>query len=302
MELLENYEVNGNIELEKLKKKLNDKEIEYEDKDKFPISVKINDNKYVITEKGEVIEDVVKYNKNGLMVCLDATHNTYDGYNENTNIWYDLSGNGNNAILSNFENNDISGWNKGRLKVKGNTTDEITSNEKVKILYGLKENESFSLEMVFEDNDNVRTTYLSADNEWHTFRFHDYRNDDDIFDGCFYIGGNIYNNVSNSYNRFEPKDTNYLFKTNNIYYVAYTYDSNNNKASLYINGKDNKYTKNYTSNYEACNYFIIQALEEDGMKSGSATYHQIRFYNRTLNDKEIESNFDLERLKYKINS
>ena len=88
----------------------------------------MGNNKYIITKSGKVIEDVIKYNENGLKVCLDATHNIYDGYNKNTNIWYDLSGNENNAVLSNFENNDVSGWNNGSLKVKGNTTDEITSN------------------------------------------------------------------------------------------------------------------------------------------------------------------------------
>ena len=263
----------------------------------------MGNNKYIITKSGKVIEDVIKYNENGLKVCLDATHNIYDGYNKNTNIWYDLSGNENNAVLSNFENNDVSGWNNGSLKVKGNTTDEITSNEFVKIPYGLKDNESFSLEMVFEDNDNARTTYLSADNGWHTFKFHDYKNSDGTFDGIFYIGGNIYNNPSNSFkNRFEPKDTEYLLKQHKIYYVAYTYEKDINKATLYINGAQNTYTKNYIGNNEACNYFIIRALEEDGTKSGSATYHQIRFYNRVLNSEEVASNFSLDSSKYKIKS
>lgn len=301
--ILESYDNSGNISIIKLQENLKEKGIEYSQSNELPIRVNMGNNKYIITKSGKVIEDVIKYNENGLKVCLDATHNIYDGYNKNTNIWYDLSGNENNAVLSNFENNDVSGWNNGSLKVKGNTTDEITSNEFVKIPYGLKDNESFSLEMVFEDNDNARTTYLSADNGWHTFKFHDYKNSDGTFDGIFYIGGNIYNNPSNSFkNRFEPKDTEYLLKQHKIYYVAYTYEKDINKATLYINGAQNTYTKNYIGNNEACNYFIIRALEEDGTKSGSATYHQIRFYNRALNSEEVASNFSIDSLKYKIES
>lgn len=301
--ILESYDNSGNISIIKLQENLKEKGIEYSQSNELPIRVNMENNKYIITKSGKVIEDVIKYNENGLKVCLDATHNIYDGYNKSTNIWYDLSGNENNAVLSNFENNDVSGWNNGSLKVKGNTTDKAISNECVKIPYGLQENESFSLEMVFEDNDNVRTTYLSADNGWHTFKFHDYKNSDGTFDGIFYIGGNIYNNPSNSFkNRFEPKDTEYLLKQHKIYYVAYTYEKDINKATLYINGAKNTYTKNYIGNNEACNYFIIRALEEDGTKSGSATYHQIRFYNRVLNSEEVASNFSLDSSKYKIKS
>lgn len=303
LEILESLDDSGKISIEKLQKNLNEKNIEYSNGDEFPIRINMENNDYVITKNGEIIENIVKYNKNGLMVCLDATHNTYEGYNENTNIWYDLSGNENNAILSNFENNDVSGWNNGSLKVKGNTTDEITSNEFVKIPYGLQENESFSLEMVFEDNDDVRTTYLSADTEWHTFRFHDYKNSDGVYDGRFYIGGNIYSdNNYNFYNRFEPNDTGYLLKPNNIYYIAYTYESGTNKATLYINGTKNSYTKNYIGNNEACSYFMVRALEDDDFKSGSATYHQIRFYNRVLSYEEVESNFNIDCSKYNIHN
>lgn len=174
--ILESYDNSGNISIIKLQENLKEKGIEYSQSNELPIRVNMGNNKYIITKSGKVIEDVIKYNENGLKVCLDATHNIYDGYNKTTNIWYDLSGNENNAVLSNFENNDVSGWNNGSLKVKGNTTDKAISNECVKIPYGLQENESFSLEMVFEDNDNVRTTYLSADNGWHTFKFHDYKN------------------------------------------------------------------------------------------------------------------------------
>ena len=301
--ILESYDNSGNISIIKLQENLKEKGIEYSQSNELPIRVNMGNNKYIITKSGKVIEDVIKYKENGFKVFFFATNYIYDGYYKNTNIWYDLSGNENNAVLSNFENNDVSGWNNGSLKVKGNTTDEITSNEFVKIPYGLKDNESFSLEMVFEDNDNARTTYLSADNGWHTFKFHDYKNSDGTFDGIFYIGGNIYNNPSNSFkNRFEPKDTEYLLKQHKIYYVAYTYEKDINKATLYINGAQNTYTKNYIGNNEACNYFIIRALEEDGTKSGSATYHQIRFYNRVLNSEEVASNFSLDSSKYKIKS
>ena len=298
LKVLGSLDDGGNISIEKLKEELKEDNIEYSQNDNWPIRVCMeNNNKYIITKEGHIIEDTISYNKDSLMVCLDATHNTYSGYDGNTRIWYDLSGNENNAILSNFEYNDVSGWNNGSLKVKGNITDEIVSNELVKIPFGLKENESCSVEMVFEDNDQVRTTYLSSDNGWHTFRFHDYYNSEGIFDGRFYIGGNIRRNYEN---RFAPKDTGYFLKPNKIYYIGYTYESDTNKATLYINGTKKSYTKNYEGNNDACNYFKIQAYEEDGTKSGSAIYHQIRIYNRALNSDEIEENFNIDCLKYNI--
>ena len=301
LKVLGSLDDSGDLSIEKLKEALKENKIEYNQNNELPIRVSMKNSKYIITKGGQVIEDVEDYNKKDLMVCLDATHNTYNGYDKSTTIWYDLSGNENNAILSDFEYNDVSGWKNGSLKVRGNTSEKIMSKESIKIPFGLKENESFSVEMVFEDNDQIRTTYLSSDNGWHTFKFHDYYNSAGIFDGEFYIGGNIYNNPSNSYNnRFEPKDTGYLLKSNRIYYIAYTYEANTNKATLYINGTKNSYTKNYIGNNEACNYFIIQALDEDGTESGSATYHQIRIYNRALCSEEIEKNFSIDSLKYKI--
>ena len=117
------------------------------------------------------------------------------------------------------------------------------------------------------------------------------------YKGDFYIGGNIY---SNHYNRFVPDDTNLLIEKRRKYYIAYTYDGNTNTAKLYINGIENSYTKEYEGNMDACNYFMINALESDGTKSGSAKYYQIRFYDRVLDEKDIKYNFDIDNDKYNI--
>lgn len=298
--ILGSYDINGNIKLENLKNLFDNEKISYNQIDSFPIEVSLDNSSYLITKYGNIIDSSLnKYNKNGLMVYLDATNNTYNGHDNHTPIWYDLSGNCNNATLSGFEFNSSSGWEENSLKVRGNISDDVVSQEFLEIPYKLNENDSFSIELVFKDNDNCRTTYLSSNNGWHTFRFHDYQNSEGIYDGSFYIGGNIYTNFNN---RFSPNDTNYFLQNNNIYYVAYTFDSQTNLATLYINGIENKYSKEYIGKNEPCESFVINTLEEDGTKSGSATYYQIRFYNRVLKEDDIITNFNIDNEKYHINT
>lgn len=287
----------GKLKISKFLKEIKEYGITYENTEKFPVTITENNNKYIITEKGNIINDnLIKYTKDGLMVYLDGNHNTCDNNTKNTSIWYDLSGHENNAILNNFKFDKTSGWIENGLKFHGNTESDINSNEEVIIPYSLKENESFSVELVFQWNTEKRITFLSANTKWNTFRFHNWVNENNVYDGRFYIGENDY-----AGDRFTPYDTSeYLLKKDKTQYISYTYNSDNNTATLYVNGIKNCYSKKYKNKNGACDFFEIRALDEYGICSASVIYNQIRFYNKELSKEEVENNFKIDNIKYNI--
>lgn len=59
------------------------------------------------------------YAKEGLILHYDAINNTGNGHDNSTTIWKDLSGNGNDLKLSNFGNNEKSGWSDYAINFDG---------------------------------------------------------------------------------------------------------------------------------------------------------------------------------------
>ena len=53
---------------------------------------------------------VNSYITSGLVLLLNGEYNDGTSHSNSTNVWKDLSGNGNNAVLSGFDFNDESGW------------------------------------------------------------------------------------------------------------------------------------------------------------------------------------------------
>lgn len=59
------------------------------------------------------------YVTDGLILYYDAINNTGNGHSSNTTTWKDLSGNGNDLTLSNFDNTSTSGWSENGLNFDG---------------------------------------------------------------------------------------------------------------------------------------------------------------------------------------
>jgi len=61
-------------------------------------------------------DDYVDY---GLILHYDAINNTGNGHSSTTTVWKDLSGNGNNGTLTNFDKTTTSGWSDNYLMFDG---------------------------------------------------------------------------------------------------------------------------------------------------------------------------------------
>ena len=59
------------------------------------------------------------YIKDGLILHYDAINNTGNGHNNSTTTWKDLSGNGNDFVLTGFNGDATSGWKEKDLKFDG---------------------------------------------------------------------------------------------------------------------------------------------------------------------------------------
>lgn len=82
-----------------------------------------NGNCKIVNTKGELYENnqipVYAYVKSGLVLYLDGEQNTKEGKNSETNLWEDLSGNEQHMTLSNFNDNETSGWRHNGLQFDG---------------------------------------------------------------------------------------------------------------------------------------------------------------------------------------
>ena len=76
------------------------------------------------SKAAEIYDSVVnnmkpEYVSDGLILHYDAINNTGSGHDNTTTTWKDLSGNGNDLMLSNFNNTSSSGWNENSLVFDG---------------------------------------------------------------------------------------------------------------------------------------------------------------------------------------
>lgn len=70
-----------------------------------------------ITMKNQ--EETPTYVSDGLILYYDAINNTGNGHSSTTTTWKDLSGNGNDLTLSNFDNTETSGWSENAINFDG---------------------------------------------------------------------------------------------------------------------------------------------------------------------------------------
>ena len=70
-----------------------------------------------ITKKSK--NKTISYVTDGLILYYDAVNNTGNGHSNTETTWKDLSGNGNDLVLSNFDNTTTSGWSENALNFDG---------------------------------------------------------------------------------------------------------------------------------------------------------------------------------------
>lgn len=232
------------------------------------------------------------YVTDGLILHYDGIKNTATGHKSDATTWKDLSGNGNDGVLSGFNNTELSGWKKDSLDF-----DKIDDKLNVNLKEEMQIDSSITTEILFRDLDleghqNSAKGYciLEADSDWRGFLFHDWIQDSLGVNG-FYIGGGCYGD-NYEMNRFSPDELDGYKKRYGIdYYVTYTYNSTDKIANCYINGT--KYnTEQHTMEPDSIKSFL--------MKYCGKKFYAVRIYNSALTDSEVQQNYEIDKARFGI--
>ncbi len=243
---------------------------------------------------------VGNYVQDGLVVLLDGEKNVGTSHSNNSDIWKDLSGNDNNATLSDFEFSDKSGWIYNGLKFTGKEYVELKDFDF----------EEYTIEIVakLENLDNEVVTEQSLisnlNDGGYGILYAQQNNLDDAKKGR--IGFEAYKtkeeeaDISSVYSDNEAIE-------NKIYSISITMGDDG------LGGIKQLYTENG----------IIKGTTLDGTPKDSATgtkltlgakpyagvipipqfvgtIYSVRVYNRALTEEEISKNFDVDKEKYNI--
>lgn len=205
-----------------------------------------------------------------LVLWLDgSTGNNY----EKTNIWKDLSGNGNDGQLMNFDFTEDSGWVDGGLKFDGVKRKDYVLFSKEMLVQGC----SFSIDF---------WTKLSG-----------------IGTNCFFCARTVLGAgvaifaLSDNKIRFDTGrgyqwQTSYGIPTNELVNIVVTKDDNYKK--LYVNGKLYSSTGTVGDMSNLSNVSTIGASQIDNQSYNNflkGDIYSFRIYNRALTDEEILQNY-----------
>lgn len=242
------------------------------DTERYAVETYLN-NKYNIYTVPAIVQD-------GLVLWLDA--NDSRSYPGTGNTWYDLSPSNNNGTL----NNGVS-FNSGLMQFDG-------SSGYVNFGSYTPENESFTLEMVFDwsEYNTANVNFLFSGN-YQQFEIHTGGNTGT--NGLRFIPAAISSGLSASGDGYTLDETNIISGGPN--HVTYVWDADSSTAYLYKNGAiDTSAVLNHTT------VKTLQALNI-GRRSNDQYYFQgdvyiTRLYNRALNSTEVAQNFNVSRSRF----
>lgn len=244
----------------------------------YRIIVKYKDNTFASMRfnKGD------KYVQSGLIAYLDGINNTGYGHSNDTGIWVDLSGNGNDATLYNnptWSNNSLTFdglTNYGLLNNTAGMTYEngTTWEVRVKVLSYIGKNGSGNVEFLGNWQDAGGGIYYDTTN---------------IFRGNFYLSGGFRGAINN------------LQSDLGTYYtITSTYD--NSVVKIYVNG-NLAATREVTDNSIILSSSVPFALGGNPGTTRMDNYANVEFqnvliYNRALTDEEVARNYNVDMMKY----
>ena len=232
--------------------------------------------------KGEIDLDKIPYETNGLVLYVDGVNNTMKEHSDNTDIWYDLSGNGKEYNLVNIDFNGESNWKEDSIHLDG-VDDGIFLGNEIKDLF----KSDCTIELTFDiDKNDSRDIIMGNYGKSHCINIE--RNGDNL---------RIYwNNGKPNYNFSD------FFKNEKKLNVSIVLNKNEEKLDIYKNGiyfnsYINSEFKNY--NYDYLNAYIGKDSRTGGICLKGSIY-EIRIYNKALTEEEIKHNYDVDKIRFEL--
>ena len=213
--------------------------------------------------KGEIDLDKIPYEPNGLVLYLDGINNTLNEHSDSTDIWYDLSGNGNNLTLENVSWTDDSAVFNNSLAYTDNTVENIT------------------VEMVVKQNENtngyIYVGYFG--NNQHLITLYD--NNKLLFshNNKFYQG----------FNNYRRNTVCAIFETSQ----GVVENSFLNSVRLSKTADSTTWTSNLS-------HYIQIGKYTDNQWRFAGEICAIRIYNRALTEEEIKHNYNIDKERFNL--
>lgn len=220
------------------------------------------------------------YVTDGLLLNYDGIMNGQFKHDVSTSTWKDLSGNGNDGVLQNFDNNEASGWKENCLSFDGANDyvflDNILNNtEDFTIEYIMPQKRYYSWEYFFGiqanrfglesgSGQNRRLYINTGDTAWH------------VFFEWNSLMGNLNEVVSNT------------IVVDNTFLKGYK------NASCLYNNTSNTYDVDTSGDS-----FNIGADGRASLPTLTDCY-SFRIYNRALTDEEIQQNYKIDKDRFNI--
>lgn len=215
-------------------------------------------------------EDI--YEQDGLIMHLDAINNTGEGdgqHSATTNVWKDLSGNGNDGTIYNINNTAESGWKDNYLSLDG--VDDYVAKTGITV-----DGANGTIEIVakyisgyymIRSNASGMRTYIYSNRtikgEPHT----------DIF-----FNSDTYVNLSSRVLKW------------------YTVDGTSYFVNYYNNVKSEE--KNYTTTSNGTYIAIGSFQDAFPDQLAKMDVYSVRVYNRPLTDKEVKHNYGVDKRRF----
>lgn len=238
-----------------------------------------------LDQADEIIENRNKLNtneyvKSGLQVFYDAINNTGSGHNNNTKVWRDLSGNGNDA------------------KWKGTSTTQLTWNDKSYDFINPNSN-------YFESTKNIslgsssRTIELvcslEEDGVKNVIGFG--TSSSNTLNDLMYINNGINLNIG-SYGTGSGIDN--AFDNGRTYFSSISYNSSNRQTIYYRNAESKTNTLSYSLYTGSTLLNIGIGKNSSNNTNKRLKIHAVRIYNRVLTAEERKQNYELDKARYEI--
>lgn len=232
------------------------------------------------------------YAKYGLILHYDAINNTGNGHSSTTTVWKDLSGNGNNGTLTNFNNTASSGWSDNYLLFDG--VNDYTSVLKTKTIDELLENGSVTVEMTFK--------YVTSPSG---FRFLiDLKREAGNVGKALWIGNNGNNNftVDARPGRFGLA-TSYNIEVAKFYNIVVAYGYNGSSTDEYFKINDKVVINRVIETNEKLLNNTAKSIcigGENATMNTNMKLYSMRIYNRALAEDEIQQNYKIDKIRFGI--